>query len=137
MKGVTVVPIAPGLNRYNPNFVPDSSFFVYSESTCPNGDITSDKYGKAHNEFDLIVQEAFSSTLVDGKRVPIASRFILGKGGRFRFTVAGYDTRRSLVIDPGLADKERMTRSRLAKILIHRQRVINWSGRELTMKTNL
>src|SRR5436190_1685275 len=40
--------------------------------------------------------------LVDGKRVQIASRFILGNGGRFRFKVGSYDTRRSLVIDPGL-----------------------------------
>jgi hypothetical protein len=37
----TVVPIAAGRNRYNPNFAPDSSFFIYSESTCPAGDITS------------------------------------------------------------------------------------------------
>jgi len=58
------------------------------------GDITSDKYGKAHNEFDLIVQEAFSSTLVSGKRVrvdlnhvgmwfadPADDDFCFGKGG--------------------------------------------------------
>ena len=35
------------------------------------GDITSDKHGNARNEFKLIVQEAFSSTLVDGKRVRV------------------------------------------------------------------
>ena len=40
--------------------------------------------------------------LVNGKRIPIASRFVLGNGGRFRFDVGRYDTRRSLVIDPGL-----------------------------------
>jgi hypothetical protein len=34
---VTVVPIADGLNRYNASFVPDSSLFVFSESTCPGG----------------------------------------------------------------------------------------------------
>jgi hypothetical protein len=39
---VAVVPIADGVSRYNPNFVPDSSFFVYSESTCPNGNLDSD-----------------------------------------------------------------------------------------------
>lgn len=38
---VTVVPIQAGRNRYNPNFAPDSSFFVYSESVCPGGDINS------------------------------------------------------------------------------------------------
>jgi hypothetical protein len=56
------------------------------------GDVDSDKYGKAHAEFELIVQEAFASTLVDGKRVrvdlnhvgmwfadPTADDFCLGK----------------------------------------------------------
>jgi hypothetical protein len=40
---VPVVPLADDLNRYNPNFVPDSSFFVYSESTCPTGDTGSNE----------------------------------------------------------------------------------------------
>jgi hypothetical protein len=40
---VEVIPIADGLNRYNPSFVPDSSFFVYSESTCPGGAGQEDK----------------------------------------------------------------------------------------------
>jgi len=35
------------------------------------GDITSDRHGNARNEFKLIVQEAFSSTLVDGQRVRV------------------------------------------------------------------
>ena len=35
------------------------------------GDVDSNKYGKAHAEFELIVQEAFASTLVDGKRVRV------------------------------------------------------------------
>ncbi len=56
------------------------------------GDVDSNKYGKAHAEFELIVQEAFASTLVDGKRVrvdlnhvgmwfadPAADDFCLGK----------------------------------------------------------
>jgi hypothetical protein len=56
------------------------------------GDVDSDKYGKAHAEFELIVQEAFASTLVDGNRVrvdlnhvgmwfadPTADDFCLGK----------------------------------------------------------
>ena len=37
----TVVPIQSGLNRFNPDFVPDSSFVVYSESTCPNNQNTN------------------------------------------------------------------------------------------------
>jgi hypothetical protein len=36
----TVVPIVSGKSRYNPNFAPDSSFFTFSESTCPNGNNT-------------------------------------------------------------------------------------------------
>lgn len=35
---MTVIPIAAGLSRYNPSFVPDSSLFVFSESVCPGGD---------------------------------------------------------------------------------------------------
>jgi hypothetical protein len=35
------------------------------------GDITSDRHGNARNEFKLIVQEAFSSTLVNGQRVRV------------------------------------------------------------------
>ena len=57
------------------------------------GDVTSNARGKAHNEFRLIVQEAFSSTLVGGTRVrvdlnrigmwfadPAADDFCLGAG---------------------------------------------------------
>lgn len=36
----TVIPVVPGKSRYNPNFAPDSSFFTYTESTCPNGNNT-------------------------------------------------------------------------------------------------
>jgi hypothetical protein len=36
---VNVVPEASGLNRYNPSFVPDSSFMYYSESSCAVGDV--------------------------------------------------------------------------------------------------
>jgi hypothetical protein len=35
------------------------------------GDVNTDKYGQAHATFDLIVQEAFASTLVNGKRVRV------------------------------------------------------------------
>ncbi len=35
------------------------------------GDFTSDRHGNARNEFRLIVQEAFSSTLVNGQRVRV------------------------------------------------------------------
>lgn len=35
---ITVVPIVQGLNQFNPSFVPDSSFFVYTTSTCSGSD---------------------------------------------------------------------------------------------------
>jgi len=35
------------------------------------GDITTDRRGNAYNEFRLIVDEAFASTIVDGKRVRV------------------------------------------------------------------
>ena len=57
------------------------------------GDITTDQWGNATNQFRLIVQEAFSSTIVNGKRVrvdlnqvgmwfaePAGDDFCLGEG---------------------------------------------------------
>ena len=35
------------------------------------GDVDTDRYGKAHAEFELIVEEAFASTIVNGKRVRV------------------------------------------------------------------
>ena len=35
------------------------------------GDISTNKYGNAYNKFNLIVDEAFSSTIVDGQRVRV------------------------------------------------------------------
>ena len=37
-------------------------------------------------------------------------------------------------VHPGFADKERMTGRSLAKILIHRQRIVKGAGRELSVK---
>jgi hypothetical protein len=34
-----LVPAADGVNRFNPHFSPDASFLVFSESTCPGGNI--------------------------------------------------------------------------------------------------
>lgn len=57
------------------------------------GDVNTDRYGKGHAELRLIVQEAFASTVVSGKRVrvdlnqvgmwfadPAGDDFCLGKG---------------------------------------------------------
>jgi hypothetical protein len=46
---VTVVPAGDGVSRYNPSFVPDSSFFVFNESTCPNGDLMSEDCDADHD----------------------------------------------------------------------------------------
>jgi Beta-propeller repeat len=43
-----------------------------------------------------------SYQLVEGKRVPVASRFALGKHNGFAFALGRYDRRYPLVIDPGL-----------------------------------
>ena len=39
---------------------------------------------------------------VNGKRVAVASRYLLAKGERYGFAIGAYDTTRPLVIDPGL-----------------------------------
>jgi hypothetical protein len=38
----TLIPIAAGKSRYNPSFAPDGSFLLYSESTCPGGNVEHD-----------------------------------------------------------------------------------------------
>jgi hypothetical protein len=40
---VVIPSLVPGTNSYNPSFVPDSSFFVFSQSTCPVGQENSDQ----------------------------------------------------------------------------------------------
>jgi hypothetical protein len=43
-----------------------------------------------------------SYQVIDGRRVPVASNFVLGQNGDYGFEVGRYDVRRPLVIDPGL-----------------------------------
>jgi hypothetical protein len=43
-----------------------------------------------------------SYQVIGGRRVPVASRFALGKGGAYGFALGAYDRRHPLVIDPGL-----------------------------------
>jgi PASTA domain/Beta-propeller repeat len=51
----------------------------------------------------LTDQRPLSYQLVDGRRVPVASRFVLERGYRLGFAIGrGYDRRYPLVIDPGL-----------------------------------
>ena len=78
----------------------DFTVFLLQQAAAPFGaaeyigDVTSDYYGRAHNEFRLIVEEAFSSTLVGTTRVrkeldrigawfadPAGDDFCFGAGG--------------------------------------------------------
>ena len=84
------------------NLPPDRDFtvFLLEKAESPFGaaeyigDFTTDASGNAHNTFHLIVQEAFSSTIVGGNRVrvdlnrvgvwfadPADDDFCLGQGG--------------------------------------------------------
>lgn len=55
----------------------DFTVFLLEQAGAPFGaaeyigDITSDEHGNARNDFHLIVQEAFASTLVNGQRVRV------------------------------------------------------------------
>ncbi len=55
----------------------DFTVFLLEQAGAPFGaaeyigDVTSDRDGRAQNSFHLIVQEAFSSTLVNGQRVRV------------------------------------------------------------------
>jgi hypothetical protein len=61
------------------NLPPNTAFTVFLLQTAVSpfgaaeyiGDFTSDTRGRARNRFRLIVQEAFSSTLVNGSRVRV------------------------------------------------------------------
>ncbi len=61
------------------NLPPNRTFttFLIEQTAAPFGaaeyigDFTSNRHGNAHNEFRLIVQEAFSSTLVNGQRTRV------------------------------------------------------------------
>jgi hypothetical protein len=61
------------------NLPPERSFavFLLEQAGTPFGaaeyigDFTTNKSGDAHNTFKLIVQEAFASTVVDGRRVRV------------------------------------------------------------------
>ena len=43
----TLLPFVSGKNRFNPSFMPDSSFLLYTEATCPNDDCNTDVEGAA------------------------------------------------------------------------------------------
>src|SRR5262249_36552166 len=43
-----------------------------------------------------------SYQVVAGRGVPVASRYVLGRNGRFAFDVGRYRTDRDLIIDPGI-----------------------------------
>ncbi len=55
----------------------DFTTFLIEQAASPFGaaeyigDFSTDKYGNTYNQFKLIVQEAFSSTLVNGQRVRV------------------------------------------------------------------
>src|SRR5262249_22101374 len=71
-----------GFDRFDiraSNLPPDRDFtvFLLEQAQSPFGaaeyigDFSTDENGEAHNTFRLIVQEAFSSTLVNGNRVRV------------------------------------------------------------------
>jgi hypothetical protein len=115
----TLVPIQPGYNRYNPNFVPDSSFLLYSESVCPTADwdgpdcdADSDSSAKTWAMAStpgsprVLLAKAAAGGVADGGRKDLADTFPRstpfqskqGSGKLFWFTVA---SRR----EPGLRAK--------------------------------
>jgi hypothetical protein len=69
------------------------------------GGVSLDKHGNLaiRTRFGVLTDtRPRSYELADGRRIPIASRFVLGGRGRFGFEVGSYDASRTLVIDPGL-----------------------------------
>ena len=67
------------LSIHGRHLPPNTAFttFLIEQTASPFGaaeyigDFTSNRHGNAHGEFRLIVQEAFSSTLVNGQRVRV------------------------------------------------------------------
>jgi hypothetical protein len=71
---IVIPSLVPGTNTYNPDFVPDSSFFVFSQSTCPVGQETSDTC-------DSDVANNLNGTTWAALPVPSATPIHLNKAG--------------------------------------------------------
>ena len=116
---VGIVPQASMFNRYNPNFVPDSSFFFFSESACPGGnwdheecDADADRNAKTWavrpqaGATPILLARASSPGVGDGVATQVGDTFprsapfqtVHRSGKLFWFTVA----RRSI----GLRDRD-------------------------------
>jgi hypothetical protein len=126
---IVVIPsLVPGTNTYNPDFVPDSSFFVFSQSTCPigqenTGQCDSDVAGNLNattwaarpvaNATPVHLDKAGAPGLSDNGTTPIDTfprstpfKTTQGSGKLFWFTVASQR-------NPGLRQKTGSTQQLL------------------------
>ena len=70
----------------------------------------------------LVQQRAHIYQLIDGRRQPVAGRYVLHGGERFGFRLGPYDSRRPLVIDPVARLLDLPRRKRLRQRQGHRRR---------------
>jgi hypothetical protein len=71
---VVIASMVPGTNTYNPDFVPDSSFFLFSQSTCPVGQENTE-------QCDSDVANNLNATTWTAKPTPNAKPVHLDKAG--------------------------------------------------------
>jgi hypothetical protein len=137
---VVVIPsLVPGTNTYNPDFVPDSSFFVFSQSTCPVGQerteqCDSDVAGNLNattwaaqpvpNATPVHLDNAGKPGLADNGAIPIDTfprstpfKTVQGSGRLFWFTVASQR-------QPGLRQKTGGTQQLLWMFAVDPSKVI-------------
>jgi hypothetical protein len=85
----------------NPGAKPDSIRLRYNGAKR----LALGSTGDLHIETDdgTLVDAAPSAfQSIDGRQVPVSSRFVLGTGGEYRISVGDYDETRPLVIDPAI-----------------------------------
>lgn len=137
---VVIPSLVPGTNTYNPDFVPDSSFFVFSQTTCPVGQENTEQCDSdvannlnattwaakpVANAMPVHLDKAGAPGLADKGTVPIDTfprstpfKTAQGSGTLFWFTVASQR-------NPGLRKKTGSTQQLLWMFAVDPSRVLS------------
>jgi WD40 repeat protein len=137
---VVIPSLVPGTNTYNPDFVPDSSFFVFSQTTCPVGQENTEQCDSdvannlnattwatkpVANATPVHLDKAGTPGLADNGQVPMDTfprstpfKTAQGTGTLFWFTVASQR-------NPGLRQKTGTTQQLLWMFAVDPSRILS------------